>query len=187
MPDLLTKKSTNKYCELQKAYEQHNSAYHNPAEMGKNNVYQPHSNNIHQLYNMWSCLSASVSYSFWSISECSFLFSSVSLELNASLSHAVLSTWMSHNLTILWPGVCVSFPRMKLKTKLNCPCIHHVDVQGSGSIAVLHYLSARWSWVVTFTTWLLYITESVLCIHCVGPRTSLAARKQTIIPWSFSP
>jgi hypothetical protein len=148
---------------------------------GKNSVYQPHSNNIRQLYNMWSCLSTSVSYSFWSISECSFLFSRVSLELNASLSHSVLSTWMSHNLSF------VSLPRVKLESKLNCPCVHHVGIQGSGSIAVLHYLSARWSWVVTFTTWLLYITESVPCIHCVGPRTSLAARKQTTIPWSFSP
>jgi hypothetical protein len=37
---------------LQKAYDRHNSAYHNPAEKEKkNNVYQPHSNNSHQLYN----------------------------------------------------------------------------------------------------------------------------------------
>jgi hypothetical protein len=59
--DLFTKKSINKYCELQKAYDQHNSAYHNPAEKEKNNVYQPHSNNIHQLYNRWSPVSSAVS------------------------------------------------------------------------------------------------------------------------------
>ena len=155
----------------------------------KNGLFDNFANFLMNLYHdsMWSGLSASVSYSFWSISECSFLILRVSLELNASLSHTVLRTWMSHNLAILWPGVCVSVPRVKLKTKLNCPCIHHESIKGSGSIAVLHNLCARWSWLVIITPWLLYLTESVPCSHCVGPRTSLASVNQTTLPWSFSP
>ena len=116
-----------------------------------------------------------------------FSFQGFLLNWNASLSHAVFSTWMSHNLTVLWPGVCISLLRVKLKSKLNCTFICHEDIEGSGSRAVLSYLSARWSSVVTFSPWLRYLTESVPCTHCVGPRTSLAVRNQTTIPLSFSP
>jgi hypothetical protein len=35
MPHLLTKKSINKYCELQNVYKRYNNAYHNPAEKEK--------------------------------------------------------------------------------------------------------------------------------------------------------
>jgi hypothetical protein len=49
---LLTTKSINNHCELQKAYDGHNSAYHKLQNRKKrDNVYQPHSNNILQIYN----------------------------------------------------------------------------------------------------------------------------------------
>jgi len=47
----------------------------------KNGLFKNFANFLRNWYHdsMWSGLSASVSYSFWSISECSFLFSRVSL------------------------------------------------------------------------------------------------------------
>jgi hypothetical protein len=75
---------------------------------------------------------------------------------------------------IMARGLClITKSEDKNKVKLSLYTSWRHKGERSGSLALLHNLCARWSWLVTFTPWMLYLTESVLCTQCVGPRTSL--------------